>query len=93
MKNTTLSGVTLISLFLIVGCIGEDKPDIKFLKYDEDYLSKPDFAKVEYKLPLNSIDLEKLTPKNIRLFDQEQVDQIYARLTAGPIPDGAFDGD
>jgi hypothetical protein len=25
-------------------------------------------------------------------YDQEQIDQIYARLTAGPIPDGPFDG-
>ena len=35
----------------------------------------------------------KLTPQNIRKFDQEQVEQIYARLTAGPIPDGPYDGD
>src|SRR3546814_16332366 len=32
-------------------------------------------------------------PENIKNFDQEQLDQIYARLSAGPIPDGAFDGD
>src|SRR3546814_9990789 len=31
--------------------------------------------------------------ENIKNFDQEQLDQIYARLSAGPIPDGAFDGD
>jgi hypothetical protein len=34
----------------------------------------------------------KLTPQNIQKFNQEQVDQIYARLTAGPIPDGSHDG-
>jgi len=34
-----------------------------------------------------------LTPQNIQKFNQEQVDQIYARLTAGPIPDGKHDGD
>src|SRR5260370_5352832 len=33
------------------------------------------------------------TPQNIKAFDQEKVDQIYARLTAGLIPDGAYDGD
>ena len=37
-------------------------------------------------------DLEKLTPENLKSFDQEQIDQIYARLTPGPIPDGAFGG-
>jgi hypothetical protein len=34
-----------------------------------------------------------VTPENIRTLDQEKVDQIYARLTAGPIPDGSYDGD
>jgi hypothetical protein len=47
---------------------------------------------VEHEFPLMPPELAKLTPKNIANFDQEQVDQIYARLTAGPIPDGAFDG-
>src|SRR3546814_9196844 len=37
--------------------------------------------------------MQKLTPENIKNFDQEQRDPIYARLSAGPIPDGAFDGD
>jgi len=34
----------------------------------------------------------KITPKNIATLTQEQVDQIYARITAGPIPDAPFDG-
>ena len=29
----------------------------------------------------------------LKHYDQEQIDQIYARLTAGPIPDGPYDGD
>ena len=37
-------------------------------------------------------ELAKITPENLAALDQEQIDQIYARLTAGPIPDGAFDG-
>ena len=32
-------------------------------------------------------------PAISRTSRQEQLDQIYARLTAGPIPDGPFDGD
>lgn len=67
-------------------------PDLKFEKSGTDYGSKPDFAQVEYKYPLAPTDLAKLTPQNIANYSQEQVDQIYARLSAGPIPDGPFDG-
>ena len=68
-------------------------PDIPFAEYGDDHADKPDLAEVEYRHPLSVDDLQALTPKNIRNFDQEQLDQIYARLSAGPIPDGAFDGD
>jgi hypothetical protein len=47
---------------------------------------------VEHDFPLSTADLAKLTPDNIVNYSQEQLDQIYARLTAGPIPDGPFDG-
>jgi hypothetical protein len=67
-------------------------PKLQFAESGETYLSKPDFAQVEHDYPLMPGDLQKLTPKNIANYSQEQVDQIYARLTAGPIPDGAFDG-
>jgi len=67
-------------------------PNIRFLDYSTSHASKPDFARVEHELPLSIAELRKLTPKNIANFDQEQLDQIYARLTAGPIPEGAFDG-
>src|SRR3546814_1071998 len=65
-------------------------PDIPFAEYGDGYADKPDFAEVEYRHPLSVDDLQKLTPENIKNFDQEQLDQIYARLSAGPIPDGAF---
>ena len=68
-------------------------PDIPFAKYGEGYATKPDFAEVEHRHPLSVDDLQRLTPDNIQRFDQEHIDQIYARLSAGPIPDGAFDGD
>ncbi len=78
---------------LLVACSKEEKaPDIRFMAYDQSYSAKPDFAQVEHELPLSTADLAKITPQNIALLDQEQIDQIYARLTAGPIPDGAFDG-
>jgi hypothetical protein len=68
-------------------------PAIKFAPYGEDFRAKPDLAQVEYQYPLATAELAKLTPEHLKQFDQEQIDQIYARLTAGPIPEGAFDGD
>jgi hypothetical protein len=44
-------------------------------------------------MPLSPVDLDKLTPQSLKALTQEQVDQLYARLTAGPIPDTPFDGD
>ncbi len=80
-----------LALALLGAC--NRTPDIGFVKYDQGYASKPDFAEVEHRHPLSAEDLQKLTPENIQRFDQEQIDQIYARLSAGPIPDGAFEGD
>jgi hypothetical protein len=70
----------------------EGAPEIKFASYGASYAEKPDFAQVEHEFPLAAADLARITPTNIALLDQEQVDQIYARLTAGPIPDGPFQG-
>ncbi len=67
-------------------------PDIAFAKYDRAYASKTDFAEVEHKYPLSAESLAKLTPENLAALDQEQLDQVYARLSAGPIPDGAYAG-
>ncbi|MGH8177956.1 MAG: hypothetical protein ACREV5_17015 [Steroidobacter sp.] len=100
-RDSALSTLYLVILLLctvsLSGCdylnsVFHRAPDIKFAKYSTDYASKPDLAQVEYEFPLAPDDLKRLTPKNIANFDQEQIDQIYARLTAGPIPDGAFDG-
>jgi hypothetical protein len=43
-------------------------------------------------VPDPAAELAKVTPDYLATLEQEQLDQIYARLTAGPIPDGAFDG-
>jgi len=67
-------------------------PDFKFAPYGEGYQTKTDFAQLEADYPLTPAELAKLTPENLKNYDQEQVDQIYARLTAGPIPDGPYDG-
>src|SRR5215471_5190610 len=67
--------------------------NVTFAPYGASYASKPDFAEVEHKYSLTAEQLMTITPESLKSLDQEQVDQIYARLTAGPIPDGAFDGD
>src|SRR5437868_1442525 len=66
---------------------------VTYARYGASYASKPDFAQVEYLYPLSPKQLMRITPQSLKKLDQEQVDQIYARLTAGPIPDGAYDGD
>ena len=85
--------ILLVASMLLGACGDKDEaPAIKFATYGQEYAAKPDFAQVEHEFPLLPSDLAKITPSNIALLDQEQVDQIYARLTAGPIPDGAYDG-
>jgi hypothetical protein len=67
-------------------------PEVKFGQYAQEYHTKPDFAQLEARYPLTTEELARITPENLAALDQEQLDQIYARLAAGPIPDGAFDG-
>jgi hypothetical protein len=69
------------------------KPDIAFAPYGDDYASKPDFAQVEYEFPIPLKELVKVTPKYLASLNQEQLDQLYARLGSGPIPNGPFDGE
>jgi hypothetical protein len=51
-----------------------------------------DFAELEYRFPLTPEERMKITPDNLKELSQEQVDQIYARLPAGPVPDGIYYG-
>jgi hypothetical protein len=79
-----------------------ERPDIPFAPVVDEQLQDPDnpakvfrvdFARVEHEYPLGRADLMKLTPANLRALSQEEIDQIYARLSAGPIPGGPFQGD
>jgi len=69
-----------------------EAPNIPFAQYDKGHASKPDFAQVDYKYPIPTAEIARITPDYLATLEQEQIDQIYARLSAGPIPDGAFDG-
>ena len=75
-----------------LGDLFEKKPAIGYAPYGEGYAGKPDFARVEHEHPIPAAELAKVTPKYLAGLDQEQLDQLYARLASGPIPDGAFDG-
>ena len=79
-----------------------ERPDVSFAPLVDQSLKDPDnptkvfrvdFARVEHEFPLTRADLTKLTPTNLKTLSQEEVDQIYGRLTAGPIPDGPYQGD
>ena len=60
---------------------------------EEAYRSSVDFARLEHELPLAADDRKHITFGNLQAADQEQVDEIYSRLTAGPIPDGVYNGE
>ena len=93
MKNKLMRLAILTALPLaLVACSDVAPPDVPFMSHGDSYETKPDLARVEHELPLHGEDLMKLTPENLSALSQEQVDQIYARLTAGPIPDGAYNG-
>ena len=89
MNVRIIGGVLLIAVLAGLGWrwYQSRRPDIRFAA------DHTDFARVEHESPLSVGERESLTPERLAEFSQEQVDQIYGRLTAGPIPDGPYDGD
>ena len=78
------------------------RPDLPFAPLLDTTLADPDnptqpfhidLARVEHEFPLTRVELGALGPENLVALSQEEVDQLYARLTPGPIPDGAYLGD
>ncbi len=65
---------------------------VPFVSYGTGYQTKLDFAQLDDKYPIPAEALKKLMPQDLKKLDQEQLDQLYARLSSGPIPDGKFDG-
>jgi hypothetical protein len=102
-----LSGLAVVLLVVAAGAgyfawryYSPEPPDVAFVMADEE-LQDPDepwrrhvidFAELEHQYPLSPEDRIKITPDSLRALSQEQVDQIYGRLPAGPIPDGVFHG-
>jgi hypothetical protein len=96
----TKLALVLLAPLLLLALPGSDrlkslfaaKPNIRFAPAGEGYAEKPDFAQLEYQHPIPPTELLKITPAYLSTLTQEELDQIYARLSAGPIPDGPFDG-
>jgi hypothetical protein len=86
------AGIVTLAAMTLTACSKPEPPNIGFAPYDKSYLSKLDLAQVDYKYPIATTELAKITPDYLATLAQEQLDQIYARLPAGPIPDGPFDG-
>lgn len=82
----------LAAAIALAACSTPEPPNITFASYDRTYQSKMDLAQVDYKYPIAAVELARITPEYLATLEQEQLDQLYARLSAGPIPDGAFDG-
>jgi hypothetical protein len=52
-----------------------------------------DVARLRSDFPLSDAERLSLTPESVKGLTQDQVDQIYLRLSSGAIPDGPFRGD
>jgi hypothetical protein len=98
-SRLSLAAALVLSL---IACHSPAQVDIPFAPLRDDQLKDPenptkvfrvDLARVERVAPLTREHRMRLTPENIKNFTQEEIDQIYGRLTAGPIPDGVHAGD
>src|SRR5262245_46246552 len=95
-----------VTLLLVTSILGgamaqPSPPDIPFAPAVDSSITDPDnptklfrvdLARVEHQFPLSRADLMKITPENLAVLSQEQIDQIYGRITSGPIPDGQYLG-
>ena len=91
----------LLAIAATTQVCAQSGPNIPFAPIEDTALKDPDypakkfridFARVEQEFPLTRQHLMSITPQNIVNLSQEQIDQIYGRLAAGPIPDGPHAG-
>src|SRR5437762_12567086 len=66
--------------------------DILIPPKTNDYAAKIDFANLERHYPIPKSVLNNLKPENLMSWDLESLDQLYARISSGPIPDGMYSG-
>jgi hypothetical protein len=80
-------GTSVFALLLMLNACRTAAPAIRFAPPGTD------LARLRSDFPLSDAERLLLTPENLKGLTQDQVDQIYARLSPGPIPDGPFRGD
>lgn len=86
--NVTPHLIALVATVSLVGaCRSATPPPIRFAPQGTDVTR----LRTEY--ALTNDERRALTPDVFKTLTQEQVDQIYLRLSSGPMPDGAFRGD
>lgn len=81
------AGWLLAAFAIVSACRSAMPPSLRFAPPGTDV------ARVRSEYPLSDAERRALTQENFKALTQEQVDQIYVRLTTGPIPDGPFRGD
>jgi len=77
-------------LGLATWMLGSCSPALPPIRFAPD---GTDRDQIRRDIPLTDAERTALTPESIRALSQSQVDQIYVRLSSGPIPDGPFRGD
>lgn len=87
-RMTTFAGVAALSLATLLQTTALAQA-VNFIEMAKKH---PDFAELEFNEPLSQQYLDGLTPESFKTMDQETIDRIYARITAGPIPDGRTKG-
>jgi hypothetical protein len=80
-------GPCLLALLVLSSGCRTGAPPIRFAPPGTDV------ARLRSEFALTDLERRSLTPDTIKSLTQEQIDQIYSRLNAGPIPDGPFRGD
>ena len=83
MKRLTFAIVLLAG---VAGC-HHAPPNVRFAPPGTDT------ARLRSEFALTDAERLALTPDSIRRLTQEQIDQLYKRLSSGPVPDGPFRGD
>lgn len=95
MKNTIKS---ILFASLVGVSVSVAVAEVKFMPAKtgtgdpNSYEKKPDYAILEATMPLTKEDRKLITVDKLKQMNQEQLDQIYARLESGPIPAADFRG-
>src|SRR5204862_7843457 len=86
LHSRTRFGLALLAGVAVIAC-HRPPPLIRFAPEGTDG------DRLRSAFALTDAERNTLTPDSLRRLSQVQVDQIYARLSTGPIPDGPFRGD